>query len=229
VIKLVRGVEPRVLHRNGLRWRDDLLRLQADPAATKGQLRQAEGKYNHTEVKRCLQEMCVDKCAYCEHATGVGYYGDIEHFRPKAVFPEYTFTWANLLFSCAICNNAAHKADHFPLDPTGRPLLIDPSDPADDPAAHLEFRYDPVTSYALVYGTDARGNEVERIFDLNGLRGRKELLRHRSQRVKQLRALAEFALAGDAQALELLREACTPAAEYAAFARALCQSLGIKL
>jgi hypothetical protein len=47
-------------------------------------------------VKAQLQEMFANKCAYCEHATGVGYYGDIEHFRPKAVYPEYTFTDACL-------------------------------------------------------------------------------------------------------------------------------------
>lgn len=229
MIKVARGAEPKVLRRNGIRWRDDLLRLKADPRATKKQIRGAEGKYNHPEVKAQLKEMFADKCAYCEHKTAVGYYGDIEHFRPKAVYPAHTFTWFNLLFSCAICNNASHKADSFPLDPDGNPLLIDPSDPADDPADHLEFRYDPATSYALVYGTDARGREVERTFDLNGARGRKELLRHRSQHISQLRALIEFAQRGNAEALALLREACTPAAEYAAFARALCQAVGIAL
>lgn len=229
MIKVVRTAEPMVLRRNGQNWRDTLLRLRADPATTKKQMHNAESKYNRAEVKNCLCEMCAGKCVYCEHATGVGYYGDIEHFRPKAVYPELTFTWTNLLFSCAICNNAGHKADHFPLDADGNPLLIDPSDPADDPANHLEFRYDPVTSYALVYGTDVRGIEVERIFDLNGARGRKELLRCRSKYVKQLWRLAEMALDGNANAHDLLREACAPDAEYAAFARALCVKMGILL
>lgn len=51
MIKVARGVEPKVLRRNGIRWRDELLRLKADPGATKKQLRAAEGKYNHPEVK----------------------------------------------------------------------------------------------------------------------------------------------------------------------------------
>lgn len=229
MIKVGRGAEPKTLRRNGLRWRADLLRLQADPQATPVQIRKAEGKYNHPEVKAALRAMFAEKCAYCEHAISVGYYGDIEHFRPKALFPDLTFSWTNLLFSCAICNNAAHKADYFPLAADGSPLLIDPTDPADDPADHLIFRYDPVTSYALVYGTDARGVVVEQVFDLNGTRGRKELLQHRSRHIKRLWAIAVYALDGDAAAIALLREASAAHEEYAAFARALCQQFGIAL
>ncbi|WP_129633802.1 HNH endonuclease [Candidatus Oscillochloris fontis] len=227
MIKVVRDAEPRVLRRNSTRWRDKLLRLRADPHATKKQIKAAESKYNHHEIKAQLKTMFADKCAYCEHKACVGHYGEIEHFRPKAVYPEYTFTWSNLLFSCAICNNASHKADHFPLDAAGNPLLIDPSAPTDDPSDHLEFRYDPVTRYALVYGIDDRGKSVEDVFDLNGRRGRKELLRHRSQYINQLRALIKVARTGDTDALTLVHEACMPHAEYAAFARALCQIYGI--
>lgn len=227
MIKVGRGAEPKTLRRNGLRWRADLLGLRADPQATPIQIRKAEGKYNHPEVKAALRAMFAEKCAYCEHAISVGYYGDIEHFRPKALFPDQTFSWTNLLFSCAICNNAAHKADYFPLAADGSPLLIDPTDPADDPADHLIFRYDPVTSYALVYGTDARGGLVEQIFDLNGTRGRKELLQHRSRHIKRLWVLVKLAQEGDEEAIDVLREACMPDAEYAAAARALCESFAI--
>lgn len=134
MINVERGDEPKVLRRYGVRWRDHLLRLKADPTATKRQIKRAESKYNHPEVKAALQEMFASKCAYCEHATSVGAYGNIEHFRPKALYPELTFVWSNLLFSCAICNNAPHKHNQFPLDADEQPLLIDPTDPLDDPA-----------------------------------------------------------------------------------------------
>jgi 5-methylcytosine-specific restriction endonuclease McrA len=39
----------------------------------------------------------------------------VEHFRPKAIFPELALTWENLLWVCGICNSA--KGDRFPTGP----------------------------------------------------------------------------------------------------------------
>ncbi|MBF0178776.1 MAG: hypothetical protein HQM03_01985 [Magnetococcales bacterium] len=49
----------------------------------------------------------------------------IEHFRPKAVFPQFAMTWENFLWSCGICNHA--KGDRFPPDTEPGAPLIDPT------------------------------------------------------------------------------------------------------
>lgn len=61
------------------------------------------------EVRSRLKEMSPgrSRCVYC-HA---GELQAIEHFRPKAHFPEHTFAWENYLYSCEHCNRA--KRDHF--------------------------------------------------------------------------------------------------------------------
>jgi uncharacterized protein (TIGR02646 family) len=158
------------------------------------------------------------KCAYCESKIMVVTYGEIEHFRPKSIYVDLTFTWENLLLSCDICNNTNHKGTKFPLDSQGYPLLIDPTDPTIEPSNHLEFSWDATAGIASVYGRDQRGTTVENIFDLNGTRGRTELINHRSKYVKRLLALLRFAQSGDQEAITLLKEASEPSAEYSAFA-----------
>jgi len=75
-----------------------------------------------------------ERCMYCLDSHGT----DIEHFWPKAPYPERMFTWSNLLLCCAECGRL--KGDRFPLD-VGRPMLIDPT--AEEPWQYLDF--DPET------------------------------------------------------------------------------------
>lgn len=93
-------------------------------------------------LKRMMGER--ERCMYCldSHRT------DIEHFWPKAPYPERMFLWLNLLLCCAECGRL--KGDRFPLL-EGQSLMIDPT--AEEPWEHLDF--DPTT-----------GNIVPR-FDLN--------------------------------------------------------------
>jgi hypothetical protein len=169
--------------------------------------------------------MFYGKCAYCESQITVVTYGAIEHFYPKARYPDKTFEWSNLLLSCDVCNDAGHKGDDFPLDANGQPVLINPTDGATDISRHLDFVWDSEAGLATVYGRDERGKLVEETFDLNGLRGRKELIRRRSAYVKKLVVLCVFARAGNPEALSLIREACRPEAEYSVFALRLCCEL----
>lgn len=74
------------------------------------------------------------RCMYCLDSHGC----DIEHFRPKAVYPERAFRWSNLLLCCTECGR--FKGDRFPVSGPD-PLLIDPS--TEDPWAYLDF--DPDT------------------------------------------------------------------------------------
>ncbi|TRU59483.1 MAG: HNH endonuclease [Microcystis aeruginosa Ma_QC_C_20070823_S13] len=205
MIPVTRISEPPVLAKNAARWLEALELIQSNNKATKSQINQAQNKYG--------------KCAYFESKITVVTYGAIEHFYPKSQYPDLTFTWKNLLLSCDKCNDANHKGTNFPLDDiTGNPLLIDPTDGVTDPNTHLEFIWDEIAKLASVYGRDQRGTIVKDIFDLNGLRGRKELINHRSQYIKKLLALLRLAKQGDSDALSLLQEACQLGAEYYAFA-----------
>jgi hypothetical protein len=81
----------------------------------------------------------TERCMYCEDSLGA----DVDHFWPKKGrpdhghpgYPQRAFRWANLLLSCTPCGRA--KGPRFPLDGSGKPLLVDPT--TDDPTEHLTF------------------------------------------------------------------------------------------
>jgi uncharacterized protein (TIGR02646 family) len=218
MILIVRTPQPKALQKNADQWLLKLQGIAGNANSTKQQIENAQNKYRHNQVKDALVEMFHGKCAYCESKITVVTYGAIEHFRPKSIHVDLTFAWENLLLSCDICNSTNHKGTKFPLDSQGYPLLINPTDPTTEPSNHLEFSWDAVAGIASVYGRDQRGTTVENIFDLNGTRGRTELINHRSKYVKRLLALLRLAKSGDQEAIALLREASEPSAEYSAFA-----------
>jgi hypothetical protein len=98
-----------------------------------------EDLYKHPEVRKALEQLFHDKCAYCEWKPTGGSDWDVEHFRPKGRVAEredhtgyywLAYTWSNLYLSCTHCNvsrkdkprwadpvelPAAGKHDQFPL------------------------------------------------------------------------------------------------------------------
>lgn len=237
MIPVRRTSPPDVLQRLGVRWLTELWtsiaeleQIWNDSQSTKRDIerakkrkKNAQNKYAHQEIKQALVKMFHGKCAYCESQITVVTYGHIEHFYPKGD-PNYvdkTFQWDNLLLSCDICNNPGHKGTNFPLDANGNPLLIDPTDGVTDPTVHLKFSWDPRAGLASVYGLDNKGRTVEQIFDLNGMRGRKELVKARNRYVKTLCTILELhKQSNNPKAVALLQEACQPDAPYSAFALA---------
>lgn len=219
MIRVRRTAVPRVLVRHGTQWLSELRAVAADPSATRAQVERARNKYRYRSIKDALVAMFHDKCAYCESKVTHITYGAIEHFRPKAQYVNHTFEWNNLLLSCDICNDAGHKGDTFRLDKRGNPVLIDPT--TSDPGLHLRFDWDPIAMKANIYGTDDRGREVVRVFDLNGVRGRKALLDDRSQYVETLLIFKKHGDQGDTQASALIHQACLPSSKYNAFALSL--------
>jgi uncharacterized protein (TIGR02646 family) len=102
-------------------------------------------------VREMLADMCgkTRRCCYCEDSCA----DEIEHFRPKDIYPEAVFVWENYLFACGACN--VEKRNDFRVftsagsvwsdvkrksgdpimpPPAGDPVLIDPR--REDP---LEF------------------------------------------------------------------------------------------
>jgi uncharacterized protein (TIGR02646 family) len=63
------------------------------------------------EVRKALTRMCAGarRCCYCEDS----YASDIDHIRPKDIYPEVTFVWENYIYACALCNR--HKSNRFSI------------------------------------------------------------------------------------------------------------------
>jgi hypothetical protein len=67
------------------------------------------GNETFDTVRRTLRSMCFGacRCMYCEDSMAC----EVEHFRPKALYPEFVFVWLNYLYSCGPCNRV--KRSHF--------------------------------------------------------------------------------------------------------------------
>ena len=118
------------------------------------------------EVKATLTWLCsgARRCMYCEDS----YADEVEHIRPKDLYPELTFSWENYLYACGPCNSP--KSNQFavfshatgqrvevtrrrnmPIVPPepGEPLLIDPR--RENPLDYMELDL-PGTFYFLEAG-----------------------------------------------------------------------------
>lgn len=118
----------------------------------------AAGRAAFAAIRGALKTMARGRCRcmYCEDNQGT----DIEHYRPKALYPEAAFSWDNLLLACSHCNSN-EKRSEFPCDATGAPLLLDPS--TDVPEEHLDFV--PDTGHFVARSEKAK--ETIRVLGLN--------------------------------------------------------------
>jgi hypothetical protein len=90
-----------------------------------------------------LRERFRNKCAYCEAARSL----TVEHFWPKSPHannghrgtPLRLYLWDNMLAACRDCQSFECKVSHMAWDGSGRPLLLDPCAPEDDPIRFLEI------------------------------------------------------------------------------------------
>ena len=105
-------------------------------------------------VRGKLLEMCsgFGRCVYCE----VSQADEVEHMRPKDLYPEAVFDWGNYVYACGPCNGPKNsqfavlpprtrtlqivtRAGGDPIKPpiAGRPALIDPR--TEDPLQYMEL------------------------------------------------------------------------------------------
>ena len=54
------------------------------------------------EVRAALTTMCSNsrRCAYCEDSVA----DEVEHIKPKDLYPDLAFVWKNYLYACGPCN-----------------------------------------------------------------------------------------------------------------------------
>lgn len=120
--KVNRGIKPKSLNDNDLEWTRDLL-VQVPLNNTFTDIpSKYVNKYKQEDVKQVLIEMYEGLCCYCESPIGVQTYEQIEHLKPKSIFPQFCFEWTNLHLSCQVCNISYKKTnwdkDNPILDPT---------------------------------------------------------------------------------------------------------------
>jgi uncharacterized protein (TIGR02646 family) len=172
MIKLNKMKEPDILANNKARWTSDLMSYinngQKIPDTVKN-------KYNQHEIKEVLKKETKDKCMYCESFISVVAPEHIEHYRPKAVYPQLTFDWSNLGLACPWCNTK--KNNNF--DESCSP--INPY--IDNPLDHF---ISLGTMICHKPGSD-RGQLTELQLELN----RPELMESRKNRIDAIRPLID--------------------------------------
>ncbi|HYT88018.1 MAG TPA: hypothetical protein VEL76_04805 [Gemmataceae bacterium] len=122
-------------------------------------------------VRSKLHEMCsgARRCCYCEDSCA----DEIEHVRPKSLYPERVFVWENYLYACGPCNGPKNnryavfvgkrkrlvpvtrgKDDPVKPPPTGTHVFIDPR--SENPLDYMEldlletFRFVPTAEEGTV-------------------------------------------------------------------------------
>jgi uncharacterized protein (TIGR02646 family) len=139
----------------------------ADIAAAPDPGAEARQRWENRQRNRFMEEVWekllasasgLARCMYCEDSGGTA----IDHFWPKARYPERTFSWENHLLACTCCNSN-EKRDQFPLDAAGAPLLLDPT--ACDPADHLILT--PSTGKYRPKDGSPKGEASIEVFGLN--------------------------------------------------------------
>ncbi len=137
-------------------------------------------------VRRTLSQMCsgAQRCCYCEDSAA----DEIEHIKPKHLYPEASFSWENYLYACGPCNGPKNnrfavfepeqqcitevvrgRNDPIVPPPPGEPVLIDPR--REDPLHFFELDLVDTFQFVPAAGLDPREREralyTRRILRLN--------------------------------------------------------------
>ncbi|MDC0685598.1 hypothetical protein [Sorangium atrum] len=147
-----------------------LLSLQADidalptfaervaAAKTRFSSKNRKGDTTFDAIKEVLTAMCAGRCRcmYCEDSAA----DEVEHFRPKDLYPEVVFAWINYLYACGPCNGPKNNrfqvlsAKSRTIVDVTRPLKAPVTEPEPgDPVLIDPRREDPLTLMRL----DIRG------------------------------------------------------------------------
>lgn len=146
--------------------------------------------YRHPPLKDLLIAEVHGKCVYCESKITHVYFGDIEHIKPKSIFPLERLDLENLTLACAQCNNA--KGEFWDAN---LPLLNPYQDDPSEEVMALGFMV------IRRPGHDRARLTVERL-GLNRL----ALLERRKERIELLQTLADqYAVTADGPIKDLLR------------------------
>lgn len=90
-------------------WRIQMIKINRPPCPNPNALQNND--FKNPVNKDALKTASHDKCMYCESKVSHIYFGDVEHIKPKSIFPDLEYDWNNLGYACAKCNNK--KSNRF--------------------------------------------------------------------------------------------------------------------
>jgi uncharacterized protein (TIGR02646 family) len=124
---------------------------RVEKAETSWRSRNRANNPTFQSIRSALRSMSggAERCCYCEDSLA----SQIEHVRPKSLYPSHTFVWSNMLWACGLCNNRKHTKFAVLVDgrfiavprrrrngpivppPSGTMALVDPR--TEDPQAFM--------------------------------------------------------------------------------------------
>ncbi len=176
MIRVKRGTEPTAL----ARARDKKLKSAVAAHASHGpgskELAAALTGYDSPGVKTALFLAQNKECVWCERRRDLSS-SPIEHYRPKdgawrhrrdaaakhvdrGHYWWLTWSWSNLYFACARCNDKGHKANFFRLAP-GTSALAAPASTASHPLAQTYFNLAAETPLLVDPGSEDPMDHIE--------------------------------------------------------------------
>lgn len=79
--------------------------------------------WNNPDVRGALYAYHGWVCVYCQRKLTDSDRGDVEHFRPKSIYPWLAYEFTNYFLSCARCNRVLKK-EKFPIQPGKAPVMF---------------------------------------------------------------------------------------------------------
>ena len=138
-------------------------------------------KWRDPRVLGALHALHGESCAYCQGPLTPSDRGDVEHFRPKAIYWWLGYDFRNYFLSCARCNRI-RKSQRFPLaagenglsygdgrtEDDEQQLLLDPSrDDVGKIALKLRNGFWMLSAVEVGGVVDPQAAETIRFFELN--------------------------------------------------------------
>ncbi|RYZ89010.1 MAG: HNH endonuclease [Proteobacteria bacterium] len=102
MIRLVRPPKPDELLKNENNWLTEYSKAASNGSVPDSLAR----KYSRPSIKEALLKATFSKCMYCESKPLATASCDVEHIKPKSLFPNLIFVWENLGIVCKACNTA---------------------------------------------------------------------------------------------------------------------------
>ena len=164
MIKLVRESKPGVLVRNEDSWTQSLMHAVSMYGSYSEIPKKEKDKLiepcRHEEVKDALIKSSFEKCAFCEGKPAENGNIEVEHYKPKSLYPDSTFEWSNYLPACRKCNGT--KLDHDTIsEPIVNPYDINPDE---------VFYYSDIQIKAVENQNQEIGTKTIQVCGLNSVR-----------------------------------------------------------
>lgn len=190
MISISKSNKPEILEQNDADWTNELMEKINNGEEIPKSLKE---RYRHSQIKDAVVEETSGKCCYCESNVSHVYPGDIEHIKPKSIFPNLTFDWDNLTFVCSKCNNK--KRDYYSLN--GGVNIINPY--IENPLSHL-YSFGPMIMHI---NNSKVGEFTWKKLDLN----RMPLIEKRKEKIESIQTLIDkYNRENDEALKELLKQ-----------------------